>query len=439
MATLPQNAQTIYGYLRDVGLSPNAAAGIVGNIGQESGGNPAAGVWPANYGLIQWTPASNYFSSPPSLEQQLPAIVSYIQANGSIADVNAHAASPQAAALYFSQRYERPAASAANNPNREAVAQLVAQTFGAGGHPSGAVASSGQSGAATSQGTGTHPAVGQAGQTGAAGASSGTAADVLTADDYARLGYMGLLGQYGPGIFDPTSQIGTTLTAAQDAGYTLDASFWSKLWNDLNQGLKNATGGPAAGGKAIQGAVGGAKAVVGGAETAAGVLVNLTKPVNLLRALEVAAGAALLGIGLAMYVSILIPGLGGIVGMVAGAAAPEVALAGAASRAAGRASTRASTATAASAGRSMVSPTRTVDRGANRARVAAVREQELTARETRAAASQMRAERGFHRAMQPQPARSRPAGSSPPRTNRPPRVTRQGGRDVNEYGEEMFT
>src|ERR1700727_489496 len=39
---IPANAQTIYNYLTSQGLSANAAAGILGNIQQESGGNPSA-------------------------------------------------------------------------------------------------------------------------------------------------------------------------------------------------------------------------------------------------------------------------------------------------------------------------------------------------------------------------------------------------------------
>lgn len=132
---VPQNAQMIWNYLIGQGLSPNAVAGIEGNIEQESGGSASAGIWPNNYGLIQWTPANQYFSNPPSLQEQLPAILKYIDANGSVADINKHAASPQAAALWFSQNYERPKASAANNPNREQSAKDVASAAQSGNWP----------------------------------------------------------------------------------------------------------------------------------------------------------------------------------------------------------------------------------------------------------------------------------------------------------------
>jgi hypothetical protein len=139
---VPANAKTIWDYLISHGLSQNAAAGILGNIEQESGGNPAAGNWPGNYGLIQWTPASQYFSSPPSLSQQLAAIISYIKANGSIADINAHASTPQAAAAYFSNKYERPDPAVANLPNREQSAADVLAAARSGRWPSSSGSSS---------------------------------------------------------------------------------------------------------------------------------------------------------------------------------------------------------------------------------------------------------------------------------------------------------
>lgn len=124
---VPANAQTIWNYLIGQGLSTNAAAGIEGNIERESGGVPSAGIWPNNYGLIQWTPASSYFASPPSLQEQLPAIIKYIDANGSIADINKHASTPRQAALWFSQHYERPNAKVADNSLREQSAADTAK------------------------------------------------------------------------------------------------------------------------------------------------------------------------------------------------------------------------------------------------------------------------------------------------------------------------
>lgn len=143
---VPENAQTIWNYLTSHGFSSNAAAGIEGNIEQESGGSPTAGVWPSNYGLIQWTPASSYFNSPPSLQQQLAGILSYVNANGSVGDVNAHAASPQDAALYFSNTYERPDPAVANNANRENSAAQTAQAAQSNSWPQSSGSGGGGSG-----------------------------------------------------------------------------------------------------------------------------------------------------------------------------------------------------------------------------------------------------------------------------------------------------
>ena len=138
---VPQNAKAIYSLLTAAGLSPNAAAGILGNIEQESGGNPSAGNYPANYGLIQWTPANQSGYTVPrgsSVATQVTYIIKYIEANGSIADINTHSPTPSAAALYFSTNYERPLASAANNPNRESSAEAVAVAASSGNWPQAA-------------------------------------------------------------------------------------------------------------------------------------------------------------------------------------------------------------------------------------------------------------------------------------------------------------
>lgn len=154
MADIPQNAEAIYTFLRSHGLSANAAAGILGNIYQESGGNPGAGVWPSNWGLIQWTPGSNYFSGPTtSLQTQLNAILSYINANGSIANINANASTPQAAALYFSNVYERPNAALANNATREASAEAVAQAAASGKWSGGGTPTTGSTSGGTTAST----------------------------------------------------------------------------------------------------------------------------------------------------------------------------------------------------------------------------------------------------------------------------------------------
>lgn len=124
---IPENAKLIYGLLRTAGLNPNAAAGILGNIEQESGGNPNAGSYPDSYGLIQWTPATHWgVPDNSSVTAQVGYIIKYINALGSISAINKAATSPSAAALYFSNNYEKPAPALANNANREASANLVA-------------------------------------------------------------------------------------------------------------------------------------------------------------------------------------------------------------------------------------------------------------------------------------------------------------------------
>lgn len=123
---VPQNARAIYTFLVGQGFSPNAAAGIVGNIEQESGGNPEE----QGGGLIQILGQSGG-----TLAEQLQATMKYIEANGSVKDINLNSPTPQAAALYFSTKYERPLASAANNPNREQSAADVAVAAKSGNWP----------------------------------------------------------------------------------------------------------------------------------------------------------------------------------------------------------------------------------------------------------------------------------------------------------------
>ena len=120
MAGVPENGKAIYDFLIKAGFSTNAAAGIMGNIEQESGGNPEAGSNPPGKGLIQ-----KLGDPGGSLQTELGVMMAYIHANGSVADINAHAQSPAAAATYFSDKYERPGIP--DIGNRIASANLVAQ------------------------------------------------------------------------------------------------------------------------------------------------------------------------------------------------------------------------------------------------------------------------------------------------------------------------
>jgi hypothetical protein len=129
---VPQNAQAIWNFLTGQGFSSNAAAGIEGNIEQESGGDPTAGSNPPGAGLIQILGDSGG-----SLSSELQKTMAYIKANGSVSDINANSSSPAASALFFSTKYERPAPATANNSNRENSAEETFQAAQSGNWPAG--------------------------------------------------------------------------------------------------------------------------------------------------------------------------------------------------------------------------------------------------------------------------------------------------------------
>ena len=100
---VPANAAAMAGDFAAHGFTRNAIAGLLGNIMQESGGNPRAGSNPPGAGLIQ------ILGDPGgTLLQELGRTMAYIAANGSVADINAHASTPTEAAVWFSAKYERP-------------------------------------------------------------------------------------------------------------------------------------------------------------------------------------------------------------------------------------------------------------------------------------------------------------------------------------------
>lgn len=146
MASLPTgeflNAEVIYKGLLAMGLTPNAAAGVAGNIYQESHGNPGESD-SAGGGLFGETTSNGGTVSGGSLSQQLSALKSYIAANGSVADINAHASSPEAAATYFSNQYERPGIP--DLANRTAAAGWVASAAQSGNWGAGVSADGGNS------------------------------------------------------------------------------------------------------------------------------------------------------------------------------------------------------------------------------------------------------------------------------------------------------
>jgi hypothetical protein len=135
-----ENAEAIYKGLLAMGLSTNAAAGVAGNIYQESHGNPSEPS-SAGGGLFGLTIANGGTVNGGTLAEQLSALEKYIQENGSIGAINANASTPQAAADYFSDNYEKPGIP--DLSNREQAAEWVAEAAQSGdwgtssGSPSG--------------------------------------------------------------------------------------------------------------------------------------------------------------------------------------------------------------------------------------------------------------------------------------------------------------
>jgi Phage tail lysozyme len=123
---LPQNVQTIVVFLVAHGYSANGAAGLAGNIYQESGGDPESGGGGAG-GLIGWTPLPAGYvtgSTARDLQTQLNGILSFNdQFAGDLPALN-DASSPAAAADVYVTDFEH-----ASNPvagTRESSAEAVA-------------------------------------------------------------------------------------------------------------------------------------------------------------------------------------------------------------------------------------------------------------------------------------------------------------------------
>jgi Phage tail lysozyme len=129
-ALLPQNVTTIVSFLLDNGYSDNAAAGIAGNMYQESDGNPESEGMGGG-GLIGFTPLpGNYVTGDPAadLQTQLSAVLTFNQQWASyLPELNAAATPADAADIYVSD-FERAGIPAASN--REAAAEAVAEACG---------------------------------------------------------------------------------------------------------------------------------------------------------------------------------------------------------------------------------------------------------------------------------------------------------------------
>jgi hypothetical protein len=127
---LPQNYPTIVNFLVAHGYTDLAAAGIAGNIYQESDGNPES-VGTGGGGLIGWTPLPAGFVTgniTADLQTQLQALLTFNQQWAAYIPALNAAAGPAAAADVYMTYFERPGLPAAYN--REAAAVAVAQACG---------------------------------------------------------------------------------------------------------------------------------------------------------------------------------------------------------------------------------------------------------------------------------------------------------------------
>ena len=129
-ALLPQNVTAIVSFLLAHGYSDNAAAGIAGNIYQESKGDPESEGMGGG-GLIGWTPLpSGFVTGDPAadLQTQLAALLTYNEGWSSYLPALNSASSPAAAAYIDVTDFERAGIPAA--ATREAAAENVASACG---------------------------------------------------------------------------------------------------------------------------------------------------------------------------------------------------------------------------------------------------------------------------------------------------------------------
>jgi len=127
---LPLNVTAIVSFLLAHGYSHNAAAGIAGNIYQESKGDPEA-VGMGGGGLIGWTPLRSGLitgNAAADLQTQLAAILVYNEGWSSYLPALNAAASPASAAYIYVTDFERAGIPAATT--REASAANVALACG---------------------------------------------------------------------------------------------------------------------------------------------------------------------------------------------------------------------------------------------------------------------------------------------------------------------
>jgi len=127
---LPENYAAIVSFMTAHGYTKFAAAGMAGNMFQESKGNPES-VGTGGGGLIGWTPLPAGFVTgnlAADLHTQLEAVLTYNQQWAQyIPTLNAATSATQAADVYMNY-FERPGIPAAYN--REAAAAAVASACG---------------------------------------------------------------------------------------------------------------------------------------------------------------------------------------------------------------------------------------------------------------------------------------------------------------------
>jgi hypothetical protein len=127
---LPANVSAIVSFLLASGYSDNAAAGIAGNIYQESKGNPESEGMGGG-GLIGWTPLPSGFITgdvSADLQTQLQALLSYNEGWSQYLPSLNNASSPASAAYIYVTEFERAGIPAAST--REGAATDVASACG---------------------------------------------------------------------------------------------------------------------------------------------------------------------------------------------------------------------------------------------------------------------------------------------------------------------
>lgn len=127
---VPENYVAIVSFLIGHGYAKLAAAGIAGNIYQESKGNPES-VGSGGGGLIGWTPLPpGMVTGNPAadLQTQLAALLTYNEQWAQyIPALNAATSATQAADIFMDD-FERPGLPVASN--REAAAEAIASACG---------------------------------------------------------------------------------------------------------------------------------------------------------------------------------------------------------------------------------------------------------------------------------------------------------------------